>query len=535
MWDRTSIPDWEGNSVNIWSTYWHIILIMMVVMVLGLLRVTWDLRPLPQVNFAKAEQIAQCLVPKGEIPVGTNVTVRQRAVPKGPTALPAATDRLDFITTGPVTVEIVDPAKRKAAVDPANTEKVTLPADTPLSVAKGKGEFEFRLKDSAVELERAGARLLVTGQTLRFGPADTAPYIITLKGTADLETKDAAGKPKTPTLPPGTEGSLLIGDGVYLSALQPLRTMPWLLDASPNLLPVRATGQKGLSELTVDARQSGFQFNTASPVIRACVYDDKIWRTAGVVEVKSQEAGAANIRLSLPAEVLPFVTLYTPIELAVASSDGQYVAYGGFAAIGRGVAWLIASILTLVLFWRLFNLRHSQMVDNQMCSQNDWQSWRTGLFIGANNEPSLSLFQIFFWTVITVWALVYVFIVTGTLLSLTAEMLTLLGIAGTGSVLARLIASRQAMVTSPPAYLSPPGSPPEFWQMLSTKNSLGVPSFDLMKLQLFVFTLVIGVYIVWRITDTATFPALDTNTLLLLGVSQGIYVGGKFGASLPPR
>jgi hypothetical protein len=55
-----------------------------------------------------------------------------------------------------------------------------------------------------------------------------------------------------------------------------------------------------------------------------------------------------------------------------------------------------------------------------------------------------------------------------------------------------------------------------------------------MKLQLFVFTLVVGVYIVWRITDTATFPALDTNTLLLLGVSQGIYVGGKFSAMKPP-
>ena len=64
--------------------------------------------------------------------------------------------------------------------------------------------------------------------------------------------------------------------------------------------------------------------------------------------------------------------------------------------------------------------------------------------------------------------------------------------------------------------------------MLSTKNSSGASSFDLMKLQLFVFTIVIGVYVVWRITDTATFPALDTNTLLLLGVSQGIYVGGKF-------
>ena len=173
--------------------------------------------PLPQVDFAKAVQIAQCLVPKGEIPVGTNVTVRQLVVPKGQAAPQAPKDRLDFITTGPVTVEIADPDKRKAVADPANTEKVTLPADTPLSVAKGKGEFEFRLKDSIVELERAGVRLLVTGQTLRFGPADTAPYIIMLKGNADLETKDAAGKPKTPTLPPGTEGSLLIGDGVYLS------------------------------------------------------------------------------------------------------------------------------------------------------------------------------------------------------------------------------------------------------------------------------------------------------------------------------
>src|SRR5262245_22807423 len=117
---------------------WLIIFITFGVMLLGFLRVAWwDLRPLPQVNFAKAEQIAQCLVPKGEIPVGTNGTVVQLVVPKGPTALPAAKDRLDFITTGPVMVEIGDSAKRKAAADPANTEKVTLPADTPLSVAKG--------------------------------------------------------------------------------------------------------------------------------------------------------------------------------------------------------------------------------------------------------------------------------------------------------------------------------------------------------------------------------------------------------------
>ena len=525
--DRASIPDWEGNAVNTRSMYWRIILIVGVVLVLGLLRVAWEVGPSSQVDVDKAAQIAGCLVPQGEIPVGTNVTVRRLA--KESTRLPKSPDRLDFIATGPVAVAIADPA---------NTAKVTLPDKTPLAVAKGKGEFEFQVpvKDgAAVELERVGARLLVvTGQTLRFGPADTAPYSIILEGQTDLETQDAAGRPKLLTLPPGTKGSLLIGDGVYLSALQPLRTMPWLFDIPPNLLPVRATGQKGLSDLTVDARQSGFQFNTAGLAIRACVHDDqnRNWRTAGVVDVKSQEAGAANIRLSLPADVLQFWAFkLIKMELAVASSDGQYVAYGGFTTIGRFVAGLIASGLTLALFGWLLTLRHGQRVSEQKRTEEDWQSWFTGLFIGADNEPSLSLFQIFFWTVITVWALAYVFIVTGTLVSLTAEMLTLLGIAGTGSVLARLIAARTR--TPPRAYLSPPGSPPEFWQMLSTTDSSGTPSFDLLKLQLLVFTLVIGVYVVWRITDTATFPALDTNTLLLLGVSQGIYVGGKFGAGVP--
>jgi septal ring factor EnvC (AmiA/AmiB activator) len=51
-----------------------------------------------------------------------------------------------------------------------------------------------------------------------------------------------------------------------------------------------------------------------------------------------------------------------------------------------------------------------------------------------------------------------------------------------------------------------------------------------LKLQLLVFTLLIASYIVWRIMETAAFPELDTNTLLLLGVSQGTYIGGKLSS-----
>lgn len=36
---------------------------------------------------------------------------------------------------------------------------------------------------------------------------------------------------------------------------------------------------------------------------------------------------------------------------------------------------------------------------------------------------------------------------------------------------------------------------------------------------------------VWRVAEVGAFPALDQNTLLLLGVSQGVYIGGKLAGT----
>jgi hypothetical protein len=501
------------------KAYWHIILIVIAVVGLGGVRVAWETPTLPNLDYATAENIAkQCFRPRGDIPAATNVTLRQ--LKGGPKI-----DHAVFRANGPVTIEIADADKRKAAAD-RNTQTLTLPEGTELTITKAKGDFEFSLKDATAEVERTGARLLIAAvQTpVRFGPADKTPYVVKLDKVTALDFKDAQGNLKAPALPPGTEGTMEIGAGVQVTTLQPLPATPWLHETSPNLLPVRATGQKGLSEITIEARQPGLDFNASGNPVRACVFSSSSggWQTAGIAEVKSPATGAANVRVNLPSSVLPLSEFYSTIRLALASADGQYAAYGGFAAINRVAAWLIASIFTVALFWWLLNLHHSQLVREHVADKDDWQSWRSGLFMGADNEPSLSLFQIFFWTVITIWGLAYVFVVTGSLLSLTQEMMWLLGIAGTGSVLSRLITSRPSL---PAPATSPPGGV-EFWQMLSTNNS-----FDLMKLQLFVFTLVIGIYVIWRISDTGTFPALDTNTLLLLGVSQGIYVGGKFASN----
>jgi hypothetical protein len=256
-----------------------------------------------------------------------------------------------------------------------------------------------------------------------------------------------------------------------------------------------------------------------------------------VTETKSREAGAAIVTLALPSSLLPDKSFDAPIHLVVATHDGQYVGHGAFLAISRIWGGLIASALTGLLFWWLSTARHGTRLNemvragltpNQATWMKDWKQRFSSLFIGADNEPSLSLFQIFIWTVITVWGLLYVYIVTGSLLSLTTEMMALLGIAGAGSVLARWISTSGADGSSRAASTTPKRTSVSLWEILSSDGR-----FDLLKLQLLVFTLTIAIYVVWRIADTAAFPALDTNTLLLLGVSQGVYIGGKLAGSTP--
>ena len=79
-----------------------------------------------------------------------------------------------------------------------------------------------------------------------------------------------------------------------------------------------------------------------------------------------------------------------------------------------------------------------------------------------------------------------------------------LGIAGAGTVAARWISTTRVSAPPPPAAnpgATTAGNSVEFWRLLSSNGQ-----FDLLKLQLFVFTLLIGAYVVWRrIIDTAAF------------------------------
>ena len=247
--------------------------------------------------------------------------------------------------------------------------------------------------------------------------------------------------------------------------------------------------------------------------------------------------GTAKIELDLPDEDFSWFKGWPidTVELAVASREQGYVAWGSFDFTSKAWAFVAATLLTLGGVYGFKQLRGFHNKKNSTRGKNSVPpaqekpgtsgAWWMGLIIGQDEQPSLSLFQILIWTVLTAWSLLFVFFNTGNLLTMTNQVMVLLGFAGVGSLTARWIASGRQLSKPSPANKD---DPPRFWAMLEAEGSL-----DLFKVQLLLFTVLIAGYVAFRIIRQSAFPELDPQFLLLMGVSNGLYVGTKFTQTSP--
>lgn len=112
----------------------------------------------------------------------------------------------------------------------------------------------------------------------------------------------------------------------------------------------------------------------------------------------------------------------------------------------------------------------------------------------------------------------FIFALTGELLTLTWQVLALLGIAGLGSVSARFVSGAPTPASKTSATVANDNN---FARLFVTDGSL-----DVFKLQMFIFTVGAALFVYGRVLIDHAFPELDEN-LLLLGISNGIYVGSK--------
>ena len=284
--------------------------------------------------------------------------------------------------------------------------------------------------------------------------------------------------------------------------------------------------------------KTGAGKNEESKVLKACYsWGENHVEAINIRSIEHSPSGrTATIRLDLPNESSSSPGRASSIgfpwfeecprcqvELMIISDDKMYSARGSFHFVSRSWAFVAATLITFVAAYGLKQLRRYQSDKGE--GEPDTKAWWMGLIIGQDGQPSLSLFQIIIWTILTVWSLLFVAFNTGNLMTMTEQVMILLGFAGVGSLTARWIASRRQLSTTSPANEA---DPPRFWAMLEADGKV-----DLFKVQLLLFTVLIAGYVAFRIVRQSAFPELDPQFLLLMGISNGLYVGTKFTQTSP--
>jgi hypothetical protein len=138
----------------------------------------------------------------------------------------------------------------------------------------------------------------------------------------------------------------------------------------------------------------------------------------------------------------------------------------------------------------------------------------------AKRPYSLARTQIAFWTYLVVSSFVFLYLVTGSLETITSGVLVLLGIS-TGTLVGGAIVDSAKAMPPPPAP-GPASSGNFFYDLISDAQGATIHRF-----QMVVWTVVLGVMFVIEVYTNLQMPEFDSTLLTLMGISGGTYVGLK--------
>lgn len=166
---------------------------------------------------------------------------------------------------------------------------------------------------------------------------------------------------------------------------------------------------------------------------------------------------------------------------------------------------------------------------------------------GGYRAPySLARFQLLWWSGIVTASYVAILTITGSMDTITTGTMALMGIVGGTSVLAAFqdrrpgddetrrqqhaAAYRTAAAANPPDHATMAASlnqiypPTRGWLTDLLSDAAG---YNIHRLQLLAWTMVLGVTFLYEVTRTLGMPELSANLLALTGISNGTYFGFK--------
>lgn len=269
------------------------------------------------------------------------------------------------------------------------------------------------------------------------------------------------------------------------------------------------------------------------------------------VEILDTKEGELHVKLSLPQEIqereaFEWQKLATPIHLQVvgfaAGADSKILGETEYyiGSPRRAAMIALAAILTFYLLPLYFLKRRREKkigTESGGVTRPGFKKplWFSLLWLGRDRHgrASLSSCQIALWTYLVFGVAAYVFVLNGELIDISDSILILLGITGSASVAARFTASRQeeqVELTMRAGEISGSGSRyrlltlayPAWHDLISTAGRI-----DLARLQVFVFTVLAAFYVGITAIVTFQFPEVPDGLLWLMGISNGVYLGGK--------
>ncbi len=177
---------------------------------------------------------------------------------------------------------------------------------------------------------------------------------------------------------------------------------------------------------------------------------------------------------------------------------------------------IIAGVVTFVI-WKIVRFR--QIPGRNLLLQ---------VISTRDGYASLSQFQILLWTAVVGVSAIYVMILSGNLINISDGTLVLLGIASASALASRIpTASQTASVAPAPDAL--PVTPD--WSDLVIPDRR-VREIDITRLQMLAFTLITAGFVLIKVIVDYEIPEIPSNFLVLMGISNGVYVGGR---SLPSQ
>lgn len=141
---------------------------------------------------------------------------------------------------------------------------------------------------------------------------------------------------------------------------------------------------------------------------------------------------------------------------------------------------------------------------------------------GPGSPYSLGKTQMAFWGLLVVISFLGVWLIEHQMERIPAQVLTLMGISGVTGLGSVLINNKPAPVAPPPG-----PRPPHSWNQWFLDIISDGDGVSFHRLQVVIWTLVLGSVFAWTVANTCSMPEFENTLLILMGISNGLYLGFK--------